>query len=226
MSKARPGSYTGTRPESRWTQAWAAGSVADVQTKSRPSQPRRATTPMSSQNEGVSMTRSRPIGFLAAAAGPLVVLAAAGCGSTNDTSTTTVKRASGSSATVSVANTGLGKILVDSQGRTLYLFAQDTGTKSTCSGGCATAWPALRASGKPTAGGGAKASLLGTTPRSDGKPQVTYNGHPLYYYQGDSKAGDTNGQGVNGFGAPWYALAADGNEITATSANSGGNSGY
>src|SRR4051812_5667418 len=171
------------------------------------------------------MTRSRPLGLLSAAVVlPIVALVATGCGSSNNTPSATVKRASGNSATVSVANTGLGKILVDSQGRTLYLFAKDTGTKSTCSGGCATAWPPLRASGKPTAGGGAKASLLGTTPRSDGKPQVTYDGHPLYGYQGDSKAGDTNGQAVNGFGAPWYVLSPSGNEITAASSSSGGSS--
>jgi len=171
------------------------------------------------------MTRIRPIGLLAAAAAvPLVALAVAGCGGSDNTPTATVKPASGSSATVSVANTALGKILVDSQGKSLYLFEQDTGTKSTCSGGCATAWPPLRASGKATAGGGAKASLIGTTPRSDGKPQVTYNGHPLYYYQGDSKAGDTNGQGVNGFGAPWYVLSPTGNEITTASSSSGGSS--
>ena len=179
-----------------------------------------------SERKGASMTRSRPIGFLAAAAVPLVALAAAGCGSSNNSSTATVKPAGGSSATVSVANTGLGKILVDSQGRTLYLFAQDTGTKSTCSGSCATAWPPLRASGKPTAGGGAQASLLGTTPRSDGKPQVTYNGHPLYGYQGDSKPGDTNGQGITGFGAAWYVLTPAGNEITASSSSSGSGGGY
>jgi predicted lipoprotein with Yx(FWY)xxD motif len=179
-----------------------------------------------SERKGASMTRSRPIGLLAAAAVPLVTLAVAGCGSSNDTPAATVKPASGSSATVSVANTGLGNILVDSQGRTLYLFAKDTGTKSTCSGGCAVAWPPLRASGKPTAGGGAKASLLGTTPRSDGKPQVTYDGHPLYGYQGDSKPGDTTGQGINGFGAPWYVLSPTGNEITAASSSSGGGSGY
>jgi predicted lipoprotein with Yx(FWY)xxD motif len=172
------------------------------------------------------MTRSRPFGFLAAAAVPLVALAVAGCGSSNNTPSGTVKPASGSSATVSAANTGLGKILVDSQGRTLYLFEQDTGTKSTCSGGCATAWPPLRASGKLTAGGGAKASLLGTTPRSDGKPQVTYNGHPLYGYQGDSQAGDTNGQGINAFGALWYVLSPTGNEITTASSSSGGGNGY
>jgi predicted lipoprotein with Yx(FWY)xxD motif len=171
------------------------------------------------------MTR-RPIGLLAAAAVPLVTLAVAGCGSSDNTPTATAKAAGGSSATVSVANTGLGKILVDSQGRTLYLFVQDTGTKSTCSGGCATAWPPLRASGKPTAGSGVKASLLGTTPRSDGKPQVTYDGHPLYGYQSDSKPGDTNGQGVNGFGAPWYVVAPTGNAITTASSSSGGGNGY
>jgi predicted lipoprotein with Yx(FWY)xxD motif len=175
------------------------------------------------------MTRSKPLGLLSAAVAlPLVVLAAAGCGgsSSDGTSTASAKPAGNSSATVSVANTDLGKILVDSKGRTLYLFAKDTGSKSTCSGGCATAWPPLRASGKPTAGGGAKASLLGTTPRSDGQPQVTYDGHPLYGYQGDSKAGDTNGQGIDGFGAPWYVLSTTGNEITTASASSGGGNGY
>ena len=167
----------------------------------------------------------RPISLLAAAVVvPLVALAVAGCGSNNNGSPATAKAAGGSSATVSVANTGLGKILVDSQGRTLYLFQKDSGTKSACSGACASAWPPLRASGKPTAGGGAKASSLGTAPRSDGKPQVTYNGHPLYGYQGDSKAGDTNGQGINGFGAPWYVLSPSGNAITAASSSSGGSS--
>jgi predicted lipoprotein with Yx(FWY)xxD motif len=199
----------------------AAQRVADAPTKlARLAATMNEDTSVLSERKGASMTRSRPIGFLAAAAVPLVALAAAGCGSSNPTAT--VKPASGSSATVNVANTALGKILVDSRGRTLYLFVQDTGTKSTCSGGCATAWPSLRASGKPTAGGGAKASLLGTTPRSDGKPQVTYNGHPLYGYQGDSKAGDLNGQGVNGFGAPWFVLSPSGNQITTPSTSSGG----
>ena len=169
------------------------------------------------------MTRSRPLGLLTAAVVvPLVALVVAGCGSSDSNSTATANAAAGDSATVSVANSSLGKILVDSQGRTLYLFEKDSGTKSTCSGGCATAWPPLRASGKPTAGGGAKASLLGTTPRSDGKPQVTYNGHPLYLYQGDSKPGDTTGQGNPGFGAPWYVVSPAGNEITTAAASSGG----
>jgi predicted lipoprotein with Yx(FWY)xxD motif len=167
------------------------------------------------------MTRSRRIGLLSVAAIPLVTLAVAGCGSSN---TATVKPASRSSATVSVANTGLGNVLVDSQGRTLYLFQQDTGTKSTCSGACATQWPPLRASGKPTVGGGATASKIGTSPRSDGKPQVTYDGHPLYAFQGDSKAGDTNGQGINAFGAHWYVLSSSGTAITTAPSGSGGNS--
>jgi predicted lipoprotein with Yx(FWY)xxD motif len=74
----------------------------------------------------------------------------------------------------------VGKILVDSQGRTLYLFERDSGTKSACAGACAVEWPPLRATGKPTVGGGANASIVATSNRLDGKPQVTYNGHPLY----------------------------------------------
>jgi predicted lipoprotein with Yx(FWY)xxD motif len=173
------------------------------------------------------MTRSKLLSLLSAAVVlPIVALVAAGCGSSGGTSTSTAKAAGGSSATVSVANTGLGKILVDSKGRTLYLWEKDSSTKSACSGGCAAAWPPLRTSGKPTAGGGAKASLLGTIPRSDGKPQVTYDGHPLYGFQGDSKPGDTTGQGSNGFGAPWYVLSPTGNDITTASTNSGGSNGY
>jgi predicted lipoprotein with Yx(FWY)xxD motif len=173
------------------------------------------------------MTR-RPISFLAAAVlVPVVALAAAGCGGNDSTPTAAATKTGGdSSATVSVASTGLGDILVDAQGKSLYLFEQDTGTKSTCSGACATAWPPLRTSGKPTAGSGAKTSLLGTTPRSDGDPQVTYDGHPLYGYQGDSNAGDTNGQGIDGFGAPWYVLSPSGNEITTSASSAGSGNGY
>jgi predicted lipoprotein with Yx(FWY)xxD motif len=174
------------------------------------------------------MTRSRPLSLLSATVVlPLLAVVAAGCGSSGGSSTATAKTGGGSSATVSVASTGLGKILVDSKGRTLYLWQKDSGTKSACSGGCAVAWPPLRASGKPSAGSGAKASLLGTTPRSDGKPQVTYDGHPLYLYQGDSKPGDTTGQGSTGFGAPWYVLSPTGKDITtASTTSSGGSNGY
>ena len=93
------------------------------------------------------------------------------------------------------------------------MFQKDSGTTSACSGACAVNWPPLRASGKPTLGSGANSSLVGTTVRSDGKPQVTYNGHPLYYFVTDHKPGQTTGQGVNQFGGPWWVLSAAGKEI-------------
>jgi predicted lipoprotein with Yx(FWY)xxD motif len=176
------------------------------------------------------MTRRTPITFLAAVAVIPLTALAAGCGSSGGgatASTTPPKTASGQAATVGVANTSLGNVLVDSQGRTLYLFKKDTGTTSTCTGACAAAWPPLRASGKPTVGSGASASMLGTTKRSDGKPQVTYNGHPLYRFTGDKAPGDTNGQGVSAFGASWFALSAAGNQASGqTSSTGGGGSGY
>jgi predicted lipoprotein with Yx(FWY)xxD motif len=125
-----------------------------------------------------------------------------------------------------VAKSSLGNILVNSQGLTLYLFQADSGTTSTCFGACATAWPPLRATGQPTAGSGVTASLLGTTPRSDGNPQVTYNGHPLYLYVGDKKAGDTTGQGVTAFGGGWFALSPTGAQVTSAPSSSGAIPGY
>jgi predicted lipoprotein with Yx(FWY)xxD motif len=122
--------------------------------------------------------------------------------------------------TVDVHASNGTSFLTDSSGRSLYLFASDTGTRSTCSGACATAWPPLTVKGAPTAGTGATASDLGTISRSDGTKQVTYAGHPLYYFAGDSAAGQTNGEGSNGFGAPWYLLAPSGQQITSLSAAS------
>jgi predicted lipoprotein with Yx(FWY)xxD motif len=116
--------------------------------------------------------------------------------------------------TVEVRTTRLGKILVDSQGRTLYLFKKDTRGKSACSGECAKFWPPLRVTGKPTAGSGVSTSKLGTISRSDGKRQVTYNGHPLYTFLQDSRPGQTNGQGVTAFGAAWFALSPAGTQIS------------
>lgn len=175
------------------------------------------------------MTRSKPITFLATAAViPLTALAVAGCGgNSNDATASSAPRqtANGRAATVGVENSNLGKILVDAQGRTLYLFQKDSGTKSACTGACAIAWPPLRATGKPVAGTGATASVVGTTPRSDGKPQVTYNGHPLYTYQGDQNPGDTNGQGLTAFGGGWFALSPAGNQVSGTASNSSGGGG-
>jgi predicted lipoprotein with Yx(FWY)xxD motif len=172
------------------------------------------------------MARRRPITFLSAAAAiPVIALVVAGCGSSNSAtvSTSSATTSSGHTATVGAATNGsLGKILVDSQGRTLYLFQADKGTKSACTGACAVAWPPVRASGKPVAGSGITASKLGTTARSDGKPQVTYNGHPLYTFANDQKDGDTSGQGINAFGGLWYVLSPAGTTITSSGSSSGG----
>jgi predicted lipoprotein with Yx(FWY)xxD motif len=116
-------------------------------------------------------------------------------------------------AVVAVATSPLGQLLVDSAGRTLYLFEADTNGSSTCDGPCAQAWPPLLTTGAPTAGTGANAANLGTTTRKDGTTEVTFGGHPLYYYAGDTKAGDTTGQGLNQFGAKWYVLAPSGDKI-------------
>jgi predicted lipoprotein with Yx(FWY)xxD motif len=113
--------------------------------------------------------------------------------------TSAAASSAGGAAVVGVGTVALGQILVGANGRTLYLFSSDTGTQSTCTGACAQTWPPFTTSGAPTVGSGATQSLLGTTTRSDGTVQVTYNGHPLYYFASDAKAGDTTGEGVNGF---------------------------
>lgn len=108
----------------------------------------------------------------------------------------------------------LGTILTDGKGRTLYLFAADTSDKPTCTGACAAIWPPLVTAGKAKAGSGAKAGLLGTTKRSGGVTQVTYHKHPLYLFASDINPGDTNGQGVNQFGALWWVLNPAGDKVT------------
>jgi predicted lipoprotein with Yx(FWY)xxD motif len=121
---------------------------------------------------------------------------------------------------VGAAGSGLGRILVDGRGRTLYLFEKDKHGKSACTTQCAAFWPPLIASAKPVAAAGAKASLLGTTKRPDGRRQVTYNHHPLYTFVKDVRKGQTNGEAVNAFGAEWYALSAAGAKVDDTSAMS------
>jgi len=118
-------------------------------------------------------------------------------------------------ATIMVATDAkLGTILVDGSGKTVYLFVADKSTASTCYTSCATIWPPVLTTGAPVAGSGATASLLGTTTRTDGKVEVTYAGHPLYYFIQDKKAGDTTGQGVDGFGGLWWVLSPAGKAIT------------
>jgi predicted lipoprotein with Yx(FWY)xxD motif len=180
---------------------------------------------MPSTTKGTTVTRNRSLTFLAGAAViPLAALAVAGCGSASGGSAAVPapKTASGQAAAVGIATTRLGRTLIDSKGRTLYLFKKDPATTSTCAGACASDWPPLRTNSKPTAGRGLNPALVATTGRSDGAPQVTYNGHPLYLYEGDEKPGDTDGQGVTAFGAPWYALAPAGNQVSVRPSNSTG----
>jgi predicted lipoprotein with Yx(FWY)xxD motif len=116
-------------------------------------------------------------------------------------------------ATLSLRQTDLGRILVSSKGRTLYLFMKDKNGKSACSGSCATYWPPLLRTGKLTVGPGVKRALVGTTKRTDGRLQVTYGKHPLYTFALDRSAGQTKGQGSSNFGAKWYAVSAQGRAI-------------
>ena len=131
--------------------------------------------------------------------------------------------AAGSSASASTTGTVItthagsaGAFLTTGSGRTVYLWAKDGMNMSDCSGACAAAWPPVPATGTLTATGGAKASDLGTITRSDGTKQVTYDGHPLYYFVGDSAAGQTNGQASDNFGAKWWLVAPSGADITGT----------
>jgi predicted lipoprotein with Yx(FWY)xxD motif len=157
----------------------------------------------------------RKSGFAAIAFAAIAVVGVAGCGNNSSSNTATTTQSSGSgAATIEMSNTSLGDVLTDGSGMTLYLFTKDTGTKSVCEGECAAIWPALE--GKPAAGAGVDASLIGTTQRSDGSTQATYGGHPIYYFSQDSSAGDVNGQGYMGI---WWVIDASGAAIEQASSS-------
>jgi predicted lipoprotein with Yx(FWY)xxD motif len=134
-------------------------------------------------------------------------LAAAACGGPS------YSTASAHGAQVGVRHTKLGDVLVDGRGRTLYEFEKDKGPMSTCYGACASVWPPLSAAGRPVAGHGVSAAQLRTGQRHDGRLGVTYAGHPLYLYAGDTQPGDLKGQGLDQFGAKWYVLAPSGRKV-------------
>jgi predicted lipoprotein with Yx(FWY)xxD motif len=150
------------------------------------------------------MRRYIPVLLVVAAAAGILALVSGGNSKAH-------KAAAG--AALDLRRTSLGNVLVDAHGRSLYLFEADKRDMSNCSGACLSIWPALTSSGKPQAHGGVLASKIGTIAAAGGKRQVTYNSHPLYYYAGDQKAGDTTGQGLNQFGAEWYVLGANGDKI-------------
>ena len=147
-----------------------------------------------------------------------LTIALAACGGSDEPGSGTAATAAPTTAaaqeagggTVAVATTGLGAILVDAKGRTLYAFTKDKGDQSVCSGKCAVAWPALTVTGAVTPGTGVEASLLSTSKQANGSSQVTYGGKPLYYFAGDKGPGDTKGQGLNGV---WWVVKGDGSLV-------------
>jgi predicted lipoprotein with Yx(FWY)xxD motif len=116
-------------------------------------------------------------------------------------------------AKLALSRSKLGSILVDNEGRTLYLFEKDKNRRSACSGQCAKYWPPLLSHGKPVARIGVKQPLLGVTPRANGRRQVTYAGHPLYRFVGDARPGQTKGEGLHDFGAGWDVLSPAGKKV-------------
>jgi predicted lipoprotein with Yx(FWY)xxD motif len=172
---------------------------------------------------------------------PVVALIAAGCGSSSKTTSNppapaTSSSASGStsssgggSVTISTASIkGLGTVLVDSQGKTLYVFKPDNAKRVTCTGACAAVWPPVKltGSGKPSASGDVKASLLSSDPNPSGGSVATYNGWPLYTYVTDTGAGSARGQALNLNGGLWYVIGPDGQPITKSAPSQTGKSGY
>ena len=171
---------------------------------------------------------------LLAAATLAVGIAVAGCGGSSSSSSAPASggtnASSGSSGgygygggggsssatavTLKAVSSPLGTILVDQDGKTLYLFEADSKNKSNCSGGCLNLWPPVMANGKATAGSGVTAGMIGT---ATGSSQVTYAGHPLYWFSGDTNAGDTNGQGLDDFGGEWYAISPAGAAVKSQS---------
>jgi predicted lipoprotein with Yx(FWY)xxD motif len=123
---------------------------------------------------------------------------------------------------VGVTHSKFGSILADGHGHSLYLFDRDSKGKSSCYGGCAGEWPPLIVSGKPHAKSGVKAALLGRTKRHDGRWQVTYRGHPLYTFAGDTSRGQTNGEGLDDFGGWWYLVSPAGTKVVGESTTTGG----
>jgi predicted lipoprotein with Yx(FWY)xxD motif len=170
----------------------------------------------------------RPLALGAAAA---LVALLAGCGSSSSSSSsstaastpaatqstaasTSTTAASGATVAVVSKHGKLGTILAAGPKKlTVYMFDADKGTTSTCTGECAEHWPPVTTSGAPTASGEALSADLGTTKRADGTEQVTYKGHPLYFYDDDKDAGDAYGQGLNAFGADWYVLKPSGEKV-------------
>jgi predicted lipoprotein with Yx(FWY)xxD motif len=160
----------------------------------------------------MSRTRFPLVAVAAIVAAVAAVLVATSGASTKKTSAPVA-----AGAAISLKQTALGQTLVDGAGRTLYLFAGDKPNVSTLSAAGQAVWPPFTSNAKPQALNRVVASRIGAVTHTSGTPQITYNGHPLYYYVADTSPGQTNGQGLNQFGALWYALGSNGDAVTAAS---------
>lgn len=165
---------------------------------------------------------------LGAAVGVAVLAAACSSGSSSSGAAATGTPAAAASASssaagtvISTASSSAGKFLTNGSGRAVYLWVKDGKDKSECSGSCTSTWPPVTTTGTVTASGGAVQADLGTITRSGGTKQVTYDGHPLYYYVGDTGSGTVNGQGSTGYGAYWWIVAPSGSAITSSVTVSG-----
>jgi predicted lipoprotein with Yx(FWY)xxD motif len=138
---------------------------------------------------------------------------------TSGASTKKMAQSVAAGSAISVKQTSLGPTLVDANGRTLYLFEADKANVSKLSAAGQAIWPPFTARTAPRALGGAIAGRIGTIAHPGGAAQITYNGHPLYYYVADHSPGQTRGQGLNQFGALWYVLSANGSAVTSAPAS-------
>ena len=176
--------------------------------------------------------RAKLVAGVGGALGAAVVVAACSSGATSSAAAPAASPAGASSPSaaasspsagasssggtvITTAKSSAGTFLTSGSGRAVYLWVKDTSDMSNCNGACAGAWPPVTTTGTATASGGANASDIGTITRSDGTKQVTYDGHPLYYFSGDSGPGTASGQGSDGFGAKWWLVAPSGSDVTA-----------
>ena len=173
---------------------------------------------------GPMSKRTKLIAGVGGALSAAVVVAACSSGATSSSAAAPAASPAGGSSSsasasggtvITTAKSSAGTVLATSSGRAVYLWVKDTGDMSNCNGACAGAWPPVTTTGTATASGGATASEIGTITRSDGTKQVTYDGHPLYYFSGDSGPGTANGQGSDAFGAKWWLVTPTGSDVTA-----------
>jgi predicted lipoprotein with Yx(FWY)xxD motif len=140
--------------------------------------------------------------------------AAAGSSSPAGASSSSAAAGGSGSTVITTVSSSAGTFLATSSGHAVYLWSKDGDGMSACTGACTGAWPPVTTTGQVTASGGAKSSDLGTITRPDGTKQVTYDGHPLYFFSGDSGPGMASGQGNDGFGAKWWLVSPSGSDVT------------